>query len=84
MKAREFVGALYTLSLIACAPGTPQSANTTMSTPASTAAVSPGQVPIPKTAADVTAPASGVLMDAKYAKAIGRVVYIWGWPMSIC
>ena len=39
------------------------------------------QVPAPQAAADVTAPATGVLMHPEYAKAIGRMAYIWGWPM---
>jgi len=40
-----------------------------------------GQVPLPRTAADVTAPAAGVVMHPAYAKAIGRFAYVWGWPM---
>jgi hypothetical protein len=39
------------------------------------------QVPIPQTAAEVTAPATGIVMHPEYAKAIGRVAYIWGWPL---
>jgi len=39
------------------------------------------QVPLPKTAAEVTAPAKGVVMHPEYAKSIGRLAYIWGWPM---
>jgi hypothetical protein len=35
----------------------------------------------PQTAADVTAPAAGVTMHPEYAKAVGRMAYIWGWPM---
>jgi hypothetical protein len=35
------------------------------------------QVLIPQTAAEVTAPATGILMHPEYAKAIGRVAYIW-------
>jgi hypothetical protein len=42
---------------------------------------STGQVPSPRVAADVTEPASGVLMHAEYAKAIARMAYVWGWPM---
>jgi len=41
----------------------------------------PGQVALPKTAAEVTAPATGVLMHPEYAKALGRLAYVWGWPM---
>ena len=39
------------------------------------------QVPLPKTAAEVTSPAKGVIMQPEYAKAVGRLAYIWGWPM---
>jgi hypothetical protein len=39
------------------------------------------QVTLPKTAADVTAPATGIIMHPAYAKAVGRFAYIWGWPM---
>ena len=40
-----------------------------------------GQVALPTTAADVTAPATGVVMHPEYAKAVGRLAYVWGWPM---
>ena len=40
-----------------------------------------GQVALPKTAADVTAPAIGIVMHPAYAKAVGRFAYVWGWPM---
>ncbi|MEJ2673231.1 MAG: hypothetical protein P8168_13735, partial [Deltaproteobacteria bacterium] len=36
---------------------------------------------MPKTAAEVTPPAKGVIMQPEYAKAVGRMAYIWGWPM---
>ena len=39
------------------------------------------QVPAPRTAAAVTAPAQGVTMQPEYAKAVGRMAYIWGWPL---
>ena len=39
------------------------------------------QVPLATKPADVTPAASGVLMHPEYAKAIGRVAYIWGWPL---
>ncbi len=39
------------------------------------------QVASPKTASEVTAPAKCVLMHPAYAKAIGRMAYVWGWPM---
>jgi hypothetical protein len=39
------------------------------------------QVPMPVTPDDVTVAATGVLMHTEYAKAIGRMAYIWGWPL---
>jgi hypothetical protein len=42
---------------------------------------SPGQVPIPIAASEVTQPAAGVTMHPDYAKAVARMAYIWGWPM---
>ncbi len=31
--------------------------------------------------AQVTQPATGVMMHPEYAKAIARMAYLWGWPM---
>jgi len=39
------------------------------------------QVPAPKTPADVTAPADGIIMSPAYARAVAKTAYIWGWPM---
>jgi hypothetical protein len=39
------------------------------------------QVPLPTTAAEVPAPASGNVMTKEYAQMVGRMAYIWGWPM---
>ncbi len=39
------------------------------------------QVPPPSTAADVVQPADGIRMQVEYARSIGRMAYIWGWPM---
>ena len=39
------------------------------------------QVAFPTSPADVTQPATGVLMNPAYAKAIARTAYVWGWPM---
>ena len=39
------------------------------------------QVNPPVMAADVTAPAIDINMHAEYAKTIGRMAYVWGWPM---
>ena len=51
------------------------------STCLTTDAVLAQQVPFPETAAAVTAPASGVTMQPDYAKAVGGMAYIWGWPL---
>jgi len=39
------------------------------------------QVPFPKTAPEVTQPVNGVEMPVAYAKAVGQMAYIWGWPL---
>jgi hypothetical protein len=39
------------------------------------------QVPAPMKAADVTVPAAGAGIREEYARAVGRVAYLWGWPM---
>jgi hypothetical protein len=39
------------------------------------------QVTIATKPSDVTSAATGVLMHPEYAQAIGRVAYLWGWPM---
>jgi hypothetical protein len=39
------------------------------------------QVPLPKEAADVPGPASGTAMIKEYVQMVGRMAYIWGWPM---
>ena len=39
------------------------------------------QVPLPKTPADVTSPGKGAIIHPEYARAVGRMAYIWGWPM---
>ena len=38
------------------------------------------QVPIPQTAAEVAGPTSGPMTTAS-VQAMGRVAYIWGWPL---
>lgn len=39
------------------------------------------QAPLPKTAAEVPGPPSGTLMTEEYVQAVGRMAYIWGWPL---
>jgi hypothetical protein len=39
------------------------------------------QVPPPKTAAEVPGPASGTAMTKEYVQTVGRMAYVWGWPM---
>lgn len=40
-----------------------------------------GQVPPPASAAEVPAPVAGAPLSPDYAKAIGRMAYVWAWPM---
>src|SRR6187455_1008818 len=39
------------------------------------------QVPLPKTAAEVPGPASGTAMSKEYVQTVGRMAYLWGWPL---
>lgn len=39
------------------------------------------QTPFPETAADVPTPVSGAVMHPEYVKTIGRMAYVWGWPI---
>jgi hypothetical protein len=39
------------------------------------------QVPLPTTAAEVPAPASGTAMTKAYVQMVGRMAYLWGYPM---
>ncbi len=39
------------------------------------------QVPLPKTAAEVPGPPSGTAMTPAYVQSVGRVAYLWGWPL---
>jgi hypothetical protein len=35
----------------------------------------------PTSAAEVTQPVAGAIMHKEYVKTIGRIAYIWGWPL---
>jgi hypothetical protein len=39
------------------------------------------QVPFPKTAAEVPGPPPGTAMTKAYVQTVGRVAYLWGWPL---
>ena len=39
------------------------------------------QFPIPRTAAEVPGPASGTAMTKEYVQTVGRIAYLWGWPL---
>jgi hypothetical protein len=39
------------------------------------------QVPIPKSAAEVSAPVSGTLMTNEYVRMVGRAAYFWGYAL---
>jgi len=39
------------------------------------------QVPIPKTSSDVPGPAAGTAMTKEYVQMVGRMAYLWGWPL---
>jgi len=39
------------------------------------------QYPIPTNAADVSGPAAGTAMTKEYVQVVGRMAYVWGWPL---
>jgi len=39
------------------------------------------QVPIPKSASEVSGPVSGTLMTKEYVQMVGRTAYFWGYPI---
>jgi len=39
------------------------------------------QFPIPTTAAEVPGPPPGTAMTSAYVQTVGRMAYIWGWPL---
>jgi hypothetical protein len=40
------------------------------------------QASVPTTAAEVPGPAPGTAMTKAYVEAVGRIAYIWGWPLA--
>jgi hypothetical protein len=46
-----------------------------------TAAANAQQVPLPKTAAEVPGPPPGTAMSKEYVQMVGRMAYMWGWPL---
>jgi hypothetical protein len=39
------------------------------------------QIPIPRTAAEVPGPPPGTAMSKEYVQMVGRMAYLWGWPL---
>jgi hypothetical protein len=39
------------------------------------------QIPIPTTAAEVPGPPLGTAMTKAYVQTVGRMAYLWGWPL---
>jgi hypothetical protein len=46
-----------------------------------TTVASAQQVPLPTTAAQVPGPVPGTAMTKAYVKTVGRMAYLWGWPL---
>lgn len=38
-------------------------------------------ISIPTSAFEVTQPVSGAIMHKEYVKTVGRMAYLWGWPL---
>ena len=45
------------------------------------AAPETGTVPQPKSAADIAGTPAGTVMTREYVETVGRLAYIWGWPL---
>jgi len=58
-----------------------QQKNEPASDKSSAANEQPGQVPLPKTAADVAGPASGTNLTKEYVQMVGKFAYTWGYAM---
>ncbi len=43
--------------------------------------VSPTQVPPPTSAADIAGTPPGTVMTPGYIETVGRMIYVWGWPL---
>jgi hypothetical protein len=39
------------------------------------------QIPVPMSAADVKGTPSGTIMTKEYVETVGRLAYLWGWPL---
>ena len=78
------VCATLALPRLAAAQTAPQSITTPDKVETRTAPVAATeqvQVPIPKTAAEVPGPVPGNTMTNAYVQLVGRMAYVWGYPM---
>ena len=78
------VCATLVLPRLAAAQTAPQSITTPDKVETRTAPVAATeqvQVPIPKTAAEVPGPVPGNTMTNAYVQLVGRMAYVWGYPM---
>ena len=39
------------------------------------------QIPLPTSPAEVPGPATGTAMTKAYVESVGRLAYVWGWPL---
>jgi hypothetical protein len=66
---------------LTCAMAALGGCSSTPPTPQTQTAAQAYQVPIPTTAAEVPGPASGTAMTTAYVQTVGRMAYLWGWPL---
>lgn len=69
---------IFVSVLVACSATPPPQTQTNVQPPAQ---VQPQQVPIPKTASDVPGPVPGNTMTKEYVQFVGRMAYVWGYPL---
>src|SRR5271167_2698586 len=73
-----FTSFLSAALLIACGPTPSPQTSTQVQNPTQ---AQPQQVPIPTTAAQVPGPVPGNTMTPSYVQFVGRMAYIWGYPL---
>ena len=67
--------------MFSCTQPQQKTENTSTATKPASAIEQPGQVPLPKTAADVPGPTAGNAMTKEYVQMVGRMAYVWGYAM---
>jgi hypothetical protein len=60
---------------------TPPSTNGSPTNAAPVEPISTAQVPTPSSATDIAGTPAGTVMTPGYLETVGRMIYVWGWPL---